>query len=483
MFRNIEEDDINNNDNDNYDENNILNNKNNNIEQLWLEKYRPKKLVDYLGNKDIIDDIKNWINRFKNKDRDVERFLLLHGKPGVGKTTLAHIIFNEYNYDMIEINASEHRSKKKIHEKIGVIGKYSILFEDIENKKEVGLLMEEIDGIAGGDKSSIEEMINIVVGKINKKTSSKKTSSKNTSNKKTSSKNNKKIDTKQQKKFKFPVICTCNSIKDKKLQALFKESLVIEIPKPDIKCIENLANMIIEKEKIDIDKNHLQKIIKATKSDYRSLINSLTQYKMNKNIDFISDINEHYNFVNNDCYTPLDKIAYYLNQKKSDLNDILKTVNSDENIYFLNLYNNYLYILSTNKYFTSHTDRILLNNIIDNICNADIFHKFLFENQEWGINYYISIIGVVSNIMQLNKLSSNKKKYNLTHHVDFNRMCQEDSFLKRKRSMLSNKLDLYDTSTLYYISKNINKTTALKENNLNKELEKITLKVDKYLSE
>ena len=67
-----------------------------------------------------------------NKDEKVERFLLLHGKPGIGKTTLAHIIFNEYNYDIVEINASEQRSKKKIHERIGVIGKYSILFDDID---------------------------------------------------------------------------------------------------------------------------------------------------------------------------------------------------------------------------------------------------------------------------------------------------------------------------------------------------------------
>ena len=99
---------------------NVNDNVNDNI--LWLEKYRPKTLSEYLGNKDIIEQVKGWITKFKNKDEKVERFLLLHGKPGIGKTTLAHIIFNEYNYDIVEINASEQRSKKKIHERIGVIG-------------------------------------------------------------------------------------------------------------------------------------------------------------------------------------------------------------------------------------------------------------------------------------------------------------------------------------------------------------------------
>ena len=65
-------------------------------DQLWLEKYRPKKLEDVIGSQDEVERIKEWITKHQQKDLSVERFLLLYGSPGVGKTTIANIIFNQY---------------------------------------------------------------------------------------------------------------------------------------------------------------------------------------------------------------------------------------------------------------------------------------------------------------------------------------------------------------------------------------------------
>jgi len=458
-------DNVNDNTNDNTNDN-VNDNTNDNI--LWLEKYRPKTLSEYLGNKDIIEQVKDWITKFKNKDEKVERFLLLHGKPGIGKTTLAHIIFNEYNYDIVEINASEQRSKKKIHERIGVIGKYSILFDDIDNKKQVGLIMEEIDGSAGGDKGSIDEMINIVIGK--------KMRIGNTY--------------KYQKKLKYPIICTCNSIKDRKLQSLIKESLVIKLPTPDIKYIRKLAKLIIEKENIIIKKTELNNIVDTTKSDYRSLINSLKQYKLNNKLNFLKDLHND-NLFNDDLHnSPLDKINYFLNNKNTTISQMLNVIISDENVFFLNLHNNYINILNTNSYFSDecdngNTNRIkksqVFYEIIDNICVADTLHHFLFENLEWQISSFISIIGVISNIILLRNLTSTTKLCFLTHHNSFNRMCQEDGFIKRKRKLIADHLYIYDPQTLYYIGKNVNLKKELKSENISKELGKICVKIDNYL--
>ena len=59
----------------------------------WLEKYRPLKFSDYLGNVAHIETITDWITNFKTQEKD---FLILYGIPGIGKTTLAYLIFNTF---------------------------------------------------------------------------------------------------------------------------------------------------------------------------------------------------------------------------------------------------------------------------------------------------------------------------------------------------------------------------------------------------
>jgi DNA polymerase III delta prime subunit len=68
---------------------------------LWVEKYRPSTLNSYIGNPDVIEKIKSFID-----SNDVPH-LLLCGKAGTGKTTLAKIIVNAINCDHLYINASD----------------------------------------------------------------------------------------------------------------------------------------------------------------------------------------------------------------------------------------------------------------------------------------------------------------------------------------------------------------------------------------
>ena len=68
---------------------------------LWVEKYRPSTLNSYIGNSDVISKIQSFID-----SNDVPH-LLLCGKAGTGKTTLAKIITNTINCDYLYINASD----------------------------------------------------------------------------------------------------------------------------------------------------------------------------------------------------------------------------------------------------------------------------------------------------------------------------------------------------------------------------------------
>jgi len=84
--------------------------------ELWVEKYRPKKVEDYVfrdGHQR--KQVETWI-----KDQSIPH-LLLSGSAGIGKTTLAKVLVNALNieaHDVLEINASRTNSVEDVRDKI-----------------------------------------------------------------------------------------------------------------------------------------------------------------------------------------------------------------------------------------------------------------------------------------------------------------------------------------------------------------------------
>ena len=79
---------------------------------LWVEKYRPSDLSTYIGNEHLKSKVKVYL-----ESEDVPH-LLLYGKAGTGKTTLAKIITNNIDCDHLYINASDENSVDSVRFKI-----------------------------------------------------------------------------------------------------------------------------------------------------------------------------------------------------------------------------------------------------------------------------------------------------------------------------------------------------------------------------
>ena len=79
---------------------------------LLVEKYRPTKLENYVGNENIKKSISKYLDQ-----NDIQN-LIFYGPAGTGKTTLAKLIIKNLDCDHIYINASDERGIETIRDKV-----------------------------------------------------------------------------------------------------------------------------------------------------------------------------------------------------------------------------------------------------------------------------------------------------------------------------------------------------------------------------
>jgi len=86
------------------------------MKELWVEKYRPSKIDGYVfRDNHQREQVQSWIKQ------GTIPHLLFSGNAGIGKTTLAKILFNELeiqDLDILEINASRTNSVEDVRDKI-----------------------------------------------------------------------------------------------------------------------------------------------------------------------------------------------------------------------------------------------------------------------------------------------------------------------------------------------------------------------------
>ncbi len=126
---------------------------------LWVEKYRPKKIEDIIGNEEAKATFIEWL---KGK-RKTKKAVLLYGSPGVGKTALVNAAAKEFGFTIIEMNASDTRSEKAVNAIAKPATSYLALDTFTAESKGNLLFLDEVDGIAGNeDRGGVSAIIDIV---------------------------------------------------------------------------------------------------------------------------------------------------------------------------------------------------------------------------------------------------------------------------------------------------------------------------------
>ena len=192
---------------------------------LWVEKYRPQTLEGYVGNEVIKNKVSDYLNQGSIQN------LLLHGEAGTGKTTLAKLIANNLNCDLLYINASDERGIDTIREKIIPFAS-TMGFSDIKI-----IILDEADYITPQAQATLRNTMESF-----------------------------------SKTTRF--ILTCNYL-ERIISPLQSRCQTLEIKPPSKQDVAWRCVDICKEEKIDIDNIALKTIVNAYYPDIRKIINTI----------------------------------------------------------------------------------------------------------------------------------------------------------------------------------------------------------------
>ena len=114
---------------------------------IWVEKYRPSSLDTYIGNEHLKSKVDIYL-----ESGDIPH-LLLYGKAGTGKTTLAKILVNNIECDYLYINASDENSVDTVRNKVRQFAS-TVGFKDLKV-----IILDECDYITPNAQAALRNLM------------------------------------------------------------------------------------------------------------------------------------------------------------------------------------------------------------------------------------------------------------------------------------------------------------------------------------
>ncbi len=240
---------------------------------LFVEKYRPSSLENYVGN----EHLKTTISKYLEQN-DIQN-LIFYGQAGGGKTTLAKLIVNNLNCDYLYINASDERGIETIRDKVSG-------FASVDSFKPLKVvILDEADFLTIQAQASLRNVI--------------ETFSRTT---------------------RF--IMTCNFV-ERIIDPLQSRCQVIKIVPPSKSEVAKHLVWILEKESIFYTLEDIKVIVNQYYPDLRKCLNTIQLNSKDSTLKLDNSILVSSNYI--------DKVIDELKKSKPYFNNIRQTI-ADSNV-------------------------------------------------------------------------------------------------------------------------------------------------------
>ena len=240
---------------------------------LFVEKYRPSSLENYVGN----EHLKTTISRYLEQN-DIQN-LIFYGQAGGGKTTLAKLIVGNLDCDYLYINASDERGIETIRDKVSG-------FASVASFKPLKVvILDEADFLTIQAQASLRNVI--------------ETFSRTT---------------------RF--IMTCNFV-ERIIDPLQSRCQVIKIVPPSKSEVAKHLAWILEKESISYTLDDIKTIVNQYYPDLRKCINTIQLNSKDSTLKLDNSILVSSNYI--------DKVIDELKKPKPYFNNIRQTI-ADSNV-------------------------------------------------------------------------------------------------------------------------------------------------------
>ncbi|MCJ1381774.1 hypothetical protein MMC17_004885 [Xylographa soralifera] len=351
--------------------------------RLWTVKYAPSAANQVVGNKQQLEKLQNWLRafprnakaHFKMPGKDgsgTYRAVMIHGGPGIGKTTAAHLAAKLEGYDVVESNASDTRSKKLVEVGLkGVLDTTSLLGyfagdgkkADVEKKKLV-LIMDEVDGMSAGDRGGVGALAAVC------------------------------------KKTRIPMILICNDRKQPKMKPFDHVTYELPFRKPTTDQIRTRIMTIIFREGMKdlIPTTVVNALIEGSRADIRQIINMLSTAKLDQqSLDFDGGKKMSKAWEKHIILRPWDIVGKILGgglfslNSNSTLNDKIELYFNDHEFSSLMLQENYLGTTPVLAHPYSGKEKNLKNleladRAAESISDGDLVDRMIHgSQQQWSL--------------------------------------------------------------------------------------------------
>ena len=191
---------------------------------LWVEKYRPSNLGTYIGNEHLKSKVSIYL-----ESGDLQH-LLLYGKAGTGKTTLAKLLVKNIECDYLYINASDENSVDTVRNKVRQFAS-TVGFKDLKV-----IILDECDYITPNAQAALRNLMETF-----------------------------------SKHCRF--ILTCNYV-ERIIDPIQSRCQLFQIIPPSKTEVAQRLNQILEEEEINYELQDLKILIDSNYPDIRRVINS-----------------------------------------------------------------------------------------------------------------------------------------------------------------------------------------------------------------